>query len=69
MPHRHQRTCTLHVRLAFGVAWCVWCARVQDLLMAIDTVNEVHRFWSRLQQRAAQSGEDEFGLFQRLVTF
>jgi hypothetical protein len=37
--------------------------------MAIDTVNEVHRFWSRLQQRAAQSGEDEFGLFQRLVTF
>ena len=41
----------------------------QDLLMAIDTVDEVHRFWRRLQEHAEQSGEDHFELYQRLVSF
>ena len=40
-----------------------------DLLMAIDTVNEVHVFWQRLRTHAAQSGEEHFDLYQRLVTF
>ena len=40
-----------------------------DLLMAIDTVNEVDRFWTRLQQLATQTGEDHFTLYERLVNF
>ena len=38
-----------------------------DLLMAIDTVNEVCRFWTRLQQHSEVTGEDHYELYQRLV--
>lgn len=40
-----------------------------DLLMAIDTVKDVHKFWSRLQQHAAVSGEEYFALYKRLIEF
>ena len=40
-----------------------------DLAMAVATVDEVHRFWTRLSTHAEQTGEDAFELFQRLVTF
>ena len=37
--------------------------------MAIDTVKEVHSFWSRLQQHADATGEEHFALFKRLIEF
>ena len=40
-----------------------------DLQMAMSTVEQVHRFYSRMQQYAEQSGEEPFSLYQRLVTF
>ena len=40
-----------------------------DLLMAIDTVNEVHSFWQKLRLHAEQTDEDHFVLYQRLVAF
>ena len=40
-----------------------------DLLMAIDTVDEVHLFWQRLQTHAQETGEGHFELYQRLVSF
>lgn len=52
----------------------VWSACLQvedgnDLLMAIDTVKDVHKFMSRLQQHAAATGEEEYALYRRLVEF
>ena len=38
-----------------------------DLLMAIDTVKDVHKFMTRLQQHAEATGEDQFSLYTRLV--
>ena len=40
-----------------------------DLLMAIDTVDEVEKFWTKLQLLASQTGEDEYALWQRLISF
>ena len=40
-----------------------------DLQMAATTVAELHRFYTRLVQYAQQSGEEQFSLYQRLVTF
>ena len=40
-----------------------------DLLMAIDTVKDVHKFMSRLQQHAGATGEEQFDLYRRLVEF
>ena len=39
-----------------------------DLLMAFDTVDEVHKFWERLQALSTRSGEAHFALYQRLIT-
>ena len=40
-----------------------------DLQMAATTVDEVHRFWTRLRQHSEETGEDAFTLYQRLVSF
>ena len=63
---RSGRTCQCAV-LASLASWQVEDGN--DLLMAIDTVDEVHRFWTRLGQFAMQSGEEPFELYTRLVSF
>lgn len=40
-----------------------------DLLMAIDTVDEVQLFWERLQAHAEATGEGHHELYERLVSF
>ena len=40
-----------------------------QLLMAIDTVDEVNKFWQRLQKHSAQTGEERYPMYQRLVSF
>ena len=40
-----------------------------DLLMAIDTVKDVHKFYDKLQRHAAQTGEEHFSLYTRLIEF
>lgn len=39
-----------------------------DLQMAATTVEEVHRFHTRLVEHAAETGEDQYSLYVRLVT-